>query len=140
MKKRYKHYTIVDNKGLKSELENAYLTCNEDLYELFEKRNLLVVNKNMKIEKNAFEFMKDKTYSEFIKKNKLSKSEAYEYIHIIELYGQMALVESSSDYGSESFIDRIEIDDIIKMVYNGTLNVKNPTKLKGYIGFKTSEN
>ena len=52
----------------------------------------------------------------------------------------MVLVESSSDYGSESFIDRIEIDDIIKMVYNGTLNVKNPTKLKGYIGFKTSEN
>ena len=61
MKKRYKHYTIVDNKGLKSELENAYLTCNEDLYELFEKCNLLVVNKNMKIEDNAFEFMKDKT-------------------------------------------------------------------------------
>ena len=140
MKRKYKEYTIVDNKGLKGELENAYLTCNEDLYEFFEKNKLLVVNKKMRIDEPDFEFMKEKTYIEFVEKNKVSKDSAYEYIHIIEIYGPMVLVESSSDYGSESFIDRIEIDDIIKMVYNGTLNVKNPTKLKGYIGFKTSEN
>jgi len=140
MKKKYKEYTIVDNKGLKSELENAYLTCNEDLYAFFEKNNLLVVNKNMKIDEDAFDFIKDKTYFEYLEKNKLSKDSAYEYIHIIDTYGQMALVESSSDFGDKTFIDRIEVDDIVKMVYNKTLYVKNPTKLKGYIGFRKSEN
>ena len=108
MKRKYKEYTIVDNKGLKGELENAYLTCNEDLYEFFEKNKLLVVNKKMRIEETDFEFMKEKTYIEFVEKNKVSKDSAYEYIHIIEIYGPMVLVESSSDYGSESFIDRIE--------------------------------
>ena len=136
MKKKYKQYTIVDNKGLKSELESAYLTCNEDLYTFFEKNNLLVVNKNMKIEEDAFDFMKDKTYFEYLEKNKLSKDSAYEYIHIIEIYGQMALVESSSDFGDNAFIDRIEVDDIVKLIYNGTLYVKNPTKLRDFIGFK----
>ena len=85
-----------------------------------------------------FSFMKEKTYSEFIEKNKVLKDSAYEYIHIIEVYGPMALVESSSDYGSKSFIDRLEVDDIVKMVYNRTLYVKNPTKLKKFIGFKTN--
>ena len=138
MKRKYKEYTIVDNKGLKGELENAYLTCNEDLYDFFEKNKLLVVNKNMKIEETDFSFMKEKTYSEFIEKNKVLRNSAYEYIHIIEVYGPMALVESSSDYGSKSFIDRLEVDDIVKMVYNRTLYVKNPTKLKKFIGFKTN--
>lgn len=136
MKRKYKEYTIVDNKGLKSELENAYLTCNEDLYEFFEKNKLLVVNRKMKIEESDFEFLKEKTYIEFVDKNKESKASAYEYIYIIEVYGPMVLVESSSDYGSESFIDRLEISDVVKMVYNKTLYVKNPTKLKNYIGFK----
>ena len=138
MKRKYKEYTIVDNKGLKGELENAYITCNEDLYEFSEKNKLLVVNKKMRIEETDFEFMKEKTYIEFVEKNKVSKGSAYEYIHIIEIYGPMVLVESSSDYGSESFIDRIEIDDVVKMVYNKTLYVKNPTKLKKFIGFKTN--
>lgn len=140
MKKKYKEYTIVDNKGLKSELENAYLTCNEDLYEFFEQNKLFVVNKKMRIEETDFDFIKNKTFSEFVEKNKVLKNVAYEYIHIIEVYGPMALVECSSDFGDKTFIDRIEVDDIVKMVYNKTLYVKNPTKLKGYIGFKKSEN
>lgn len=135
MKRKYKEYTIVDTKGLKGELDNAYLTCNEDLYDFFDKNKILVVNKKMRIEENSFDFMKDKTYEEFIEKNKELKSVAYEYIHIIDLYSSMALVECSSDYGSETFIDRLEVDDIVKMVYNRTLYVKNSSKLKGHIGF-----
>ena len=135
MKRKYKEYTVVDNKGLKSALENAYLTCNEDLYEFFEQNKLLVVNKKMRIEETDFDFIKNKTFSEFVEKNKVLKNVAYEYIHIIELYGPMALVECSSDYGEETFIDRIEVDDIVKMVYNRTMFVKNPSKLRDYIGF-----
>jgi hypothetical protein len=140
MKKKYKHYTVVDSAGLKNELSQAYLNSNDDLYEFLEKRHLLIVNKKMKVDEVSFSFMKDKTYSEFVEQNKSTKKNAYEYIHIIEVYGNMVLVESSSDYGSESFIDRIEVNDVVKMVYNGTLNVKNPTKLKGYIGFKEELN